>query len=290
MDRLELLAQRNAAKEINGVKIFTVDTFDFDTLKTVKLCKRPKHAHAGKYKRKVLDVYMSFDIETSRLPNREHSIIYVWQLGIENHTVILGRTWQEFKRCMIALTKYIPEKAILKIAVHNLAYEFSFLKGIYRFNPDDVFILDGRRVAKCRMMDCIEFYCSYIQSNMSLRLLTDSYEVEHRKLSGDDYDYTITRYPWSELHEEELPYIIHDVIGLNEAMKKRNIAFGDNLYTMPLTSTGYVRREVKRAMNDFPHEKLMTMIPDFETYELLEEAFRGGNTHANRYYVGKILS
>ena len=31
------------------------------------------------------------------------------------------------------------------------------------------------------------------------------------------------------------------------------------------------------------------MLPDMEVYELLREAFRGGNTHANRYYAGKVL-
>lgn len=30
-------------------------------------------------------------------------------------------------------------------------------------------------------------------------------------------------------------------------------------------------------------------MPTLHVFELLREAFRGGDTHANRFYVGKIL-
>ena len=61
----------------------------------------------------------------------------------------------------------------------------------------------------------------------------------------------------------------------------------DNFYSLPYTSTGYVRRDVKAAMYMNPLAK--NTYPDFETYQLLKWAFRGGDTHANRWYAGKIL-
>lgn len=63
----------------------------------------------------------------------------------------------------------------------------------------------------------------------------------------------------------------------------------DNLYTFPLTSTGYVRRDAKKAMRDISHMFVRNQLPDFYTYRMLREAFRGGNTHANRYYAGVVL-
>lgn len=286
-DKIDVLVAKNANKTINGVRLYTVYDFDYDMIKRVKPCKKPR-GNGGHKKKSVLDIYVSFDIETSTIAHLEHSFMYVWQMGIETESCIIGRTWFEFKHCLQELAARVPNNTILKIWVHNLSFEFSFLKGIYRFTPDDVFILDGRRVAKCCILDKIEFYCSYIQTNMSLEMFTSAYEVEHVKLSGNDFDYSVIRYADTPLTDEELAYCVNDVIGLNEAMKKRCESYSDNLYTIPLTSTGYVRREVKRAMKNFPYTVLQDCLPDFETYELLEEAFRGGDTHANRHYTGKI--
>lgn len=275
-------------KRINGVRLWNVNDYDYDTLITSKVCKVRGGNPAGKRK-KTLDVYCSFDIETSRLKKIDHSFMYVFMFAIGERDCIIGRTWWEFKQLMLNIAERVPDGVILKVWVMNLAYEFSFLKGIYQFTPEDVFILNGRRVAKCRMLDKIEFCCAYIQTNMSLRLLTETYKVLHQKLSGDDFDYNKLRFPWDELDDEELGYCVNDVIGLNEAMRKRCESDDDTLHTIPLTSTGYVRRIVKRRMRTYPHTRLVEMLPDYKTYELLEECFRGGDTHANRFLSGHIL-
>ena len=64
---------------------------------------------------------------------------------------------------------------------------------------------------------------------------------------------------------------------------------GDNLYTFPLTSTGYVRRDAKKAMSQVNYRFVKEQLPDYEIYKMLREAFRGGNTHANRYYTNYTL-
>ena len=64
---------------------------------------------------------------------------------------------------------------------------------------------------------------------------------------------------------------------------------GDNLYTLPLTSTGYARRDAKAAMRSVSREYIHNQVPSYEIYTLLREAFRGGNTHASRYYSNKII-
>ena len=113
--------------------------------------------------------------------------------------------------------------------------------------------------------------------------------VENRKLSGDQFDYNKVRYPWTELSEYEIQYCINDVQGLAEALIKKFREDGDTVRTVPLTSTGYVRRDTKKAMSLYNHDTLVRMLPDVDLYSMLRQAFRGGNTHANRWYAGDII-
>ena len=177
----------------------------------------------------------------------------------------------------------------LCIYVHNLSYEFQFLKGWYDFQADEVFRTEPRKVLKCEMFDTFEFRCSYFLTNLSLDRFTRQMGVEDKKLSGDLFNYSQIRYPWTELSDYEIQYCINDVQGLAEALIKKLRADGDNVRTVPLTSTAYVRRDVKRAMEKFDHNSLKAMLPDVELYNMLREAFRGGNTHANRWYAGDII-
>ena len=72
-------------------------------------------------------------------------------------------------------------------------------------------------------------------------------------------------------------------------MKKRVSMNGDNLITVPLTSTGYVRRECKESLKGHYYD-ITEMKPDERQYRLLRKAFRGGNTHANARKANKILT
>lgn len=122
---------------------------------------------------------------------------------------------------------------------------------------------------------------------MSLREFLHKMGVEHQKT---ELDYSVRRFPWTPLTGEELEYCIIDVLGLYEALRKMFKADGNNLADVPLTSTGYVRKDFKRAMRQggflpMVHE----CAPSYDVYLALRRAFRGGNTHANRCYTGVIL-
>ena len=58
---------------------------------------------------------------------------------------------------------------------------------------------------------------------------------------------------------------------------------------MPYTSTGYVRRLAKNAISSVNYQWRKNIQPDKNVYELLRQAFRGGNTHANRFFIGQLL-
>ena len=254
------------------------------------LLKNRKGNPSGK-KRHYIGITTAFDIETTLLDDIQQSVMYIWQWQFGEDYTVIGRTWEEFIDLQKRIKAVLPEDRWLVVYVHNLSYEFQFLKGVYAFLPEDVFAVASRKVVKADMWGCFEFRCSYKLTNMSLKQFTSKMRVEHQKLSGDDFNYGVKRYPWTELSDEELEYCINDVLGLVEAVNALMARDGDTLQTIPLTSTGYVRRNAKRALKDgsVHHNFVYSILPDIETYRALREAFRGGNTHANRYYAGDIV-
>lgn len=238
------------------------------------------------------NIYSAFDIETTRILEIEQSVMYIWQWCFmlpdrQSFIVVIGRTWSEF-RCFAQKLADCLADDYLCVYVHNLSYEFQFLRGIYKFCEEEVFAIDKRKILKCEMFNSIEFRCSYLHSNMSLELFTAKYHAAHQKLSGVEFDYSKQRFSDTPLTVKELAYCINDVVGLCEALITEMQHDGDTFNTIPLTSTGYVRRDAKRAMRT-SHNLVKEMLPSITVYEILREAFRGGNTHANRFYANRII-
>lgn len=267
--------------------IIAPEQFPFEWLYEVPLVKRKLGNQKTRKRIKYKDIITAFDIETTRLPDIEQSVMYIWQWQFGDDYTVVGRTWEQFATFQRKISKILDD-SVLVIFVHNLSYEFQFLRGIYQFSPDEVFAIKSRKVLKCNMYGCFEFRCSYIHSNMNLDTYTKKMGVKHRKLTGT-FDYEKIRYPWTEISDDELAYCVHDVQGLVEAIKIEMEHDGDNLYTFPLTSTGYVRRDAKKAMSTVSTSFVKNQLPDYEIYKMLREAFRGGNTHANRYYANYTL-
>lgn len=257
--------------------------------KNCPIVKNRKGNPAGK-KRHYIGITTAFDIETTLLDDINQSVMYIWQWQFGEEVTVIGRTWDEFINLQNRIRSVLPEGKWLVVYVHNLSYEFQFLKGVYSFTENDVFAIASRKLIKCDMWGVFEFRCSYKLTNMSLKQFTKRMQVAHQKLSGDDFNYGIKRYPWTELTEEELEYCVNDVRGLVEAINALMARDGDTLQTIPLTSTGYVRRNAKRAMREgIQHNFVYSILPNYEVYTALREAFRGGNTHASRFFADDII-
>lgn len=249
------------------------------------------------YEKRIIDLYCAFDIETSKiitgyddsiknsLPEPIYdSFMYIWQFQIDDYCTVIGRSWPEYIYFLGKISEHLPDGKLI-IYVHNLSFEFQFLSGIYNFSDKEVFSPKRRKILKCDMMNKFEYRCSYYLTNMSLKKFTEKMKVKDMKLSGDDFDYSKIRYPWTQLSDEEIQYCVNDVKGLVQALKKNNEVNGDTLLTVPLTSTGYIRRDIKDALRG--REVLLSLNP--EEWVELREAFRGGDTHANRFYANKII-
>ena len=224
----------------------------------------------------------AFDIETSRIG--DNSIMYLWQFAIDD-LVIYGRFWSEFF-AFLRILKNKLNGLNLVIWDFNASYEFQFIKGWYAFDEDEVFAIDNRKVLKFEMFETFEFRCAYIHTNMTLRRFLQKMDVEIQK---SELNYNEFRTPFDVLPFEVLDYGARDVAGLTEAMAKEFEQENKNVYDIPLTSTGFVREDVKHAMRNVPRETLVEIFPELEIMLLLKKAFRGGDVHANRYFAGDIV-
>ena len=266
--------------------VININDFDYNVIKCSKPLSRPKGKHKPKQAKKYRDLVCAFDIETSRLRDINQSFMYIWQFQIDEYYTIIGRTWDQFLSFLMHIEDILQEDKLV-VYVHNLSYEAQFLQGIWDFQPKDIFCLKSRIVLKMDMGP-FEFRCSYKLTNMSLSEYTHKMGVESPKQFG--FDYRKVRYPWTPLSDDELLYCINDVKGLVQALKVEMEIEHNNLYDIPLTSTGYVRQEAKQAMRHFPKQEIKKMLPNYEVYKMLRRAFRGGDTHANRYYAEDLIN
>ena len=219
---------------------------------------------------------------------RPYAYMYQWQFCFDDE-VVFGRTWEEFTTLLSSLEKNLnlSLKHRLVIWVHNLSFEWAFMRNFLEY--EDGFFLEERKPVKIITKSGIEFRCSYILSNMSLSKFCENESgVIHYKLEGEKYNYDTIRTPITPLSEYEEGYCYNDVRGLCECIKSR--LKSDTLATIPLTSTGYVRRDLrvnvtknKKNRVNFLNSKL-----DEVLYTECRNAFRGGDTHANSKRADQI--
>ena len=241
------------------------------------------------------DKFWTFDIETTTIitdivkgqPIR-NGMIWSGQFydGVD---YIQVRSLQDIIKRLDIIADENKEESPYKIVVfvHNLSYEFQFIKDFFNFTK--ILCTDKRKIISAET-DQIVFRCSYFLSNMSLEKFMQ-FEGVPEEYQKSNMDYLKVRYPWTDLTEEEYIYCKNDVVGLHMAVQHRiNDCTNRDINNLPLTSTGYVRKACRKAVTSnkgnryrFIRERL-----DKETFLMLHSAFRGGNTHANKMYANKI--
>ena len=215
------------------------------------------------------------------------SNMYIWMFGI-NDEVYYGRTWEEFKGFLIRLENWGTD-CKKYVFVHNLAYEFQFLRNI--FNMKNVFARKSRKPIKFELEDFnIEFRCSYMMSNCSLEKLADVYKLDVKKLVGN-LDYSLMRNSKTELTEKELAYCENDCLVVYKYIEKELETY-ETMKGLPLTSTGHVRKELKNKIEkdySYINKVRRSVNVDGHVYNLLIDAFAGGYTHANWIYADEVI-
>ena len=269
-----------------------VDTLTIPTMTTTK-------------KITYLNIESGFDIETtSTTVNGEKvAFMYVWQIGIGyGNDVFYGRTWGELVELLhdLSLSLELDESKRLVIYVHNLAYEFQFMRKF--FDWVDVFAISDRKPIRALSTLGIEFRCSLILSGYSLENTAKNLQTHTIKKLMGDLDYDLIRTSETPLTDDEINYCTNDIQIVNAYINEQITHSGD-INEIPMTNTGRVRKYVKnRCFTDkgksrkkskgtvMKYKKIMSDLTlDAETYQMLKAGFMGGFTHANALYTGEVL-
>ena len=255
------------------------------------------------------NIACAFDIETTSFFRQSETntepekvaIMYVWTFSICGFCVI-GRTWEEFTKLMDLLAEYfnLSPKLRIIIYVHNLGFDFSFFRKWLVW--DDVFAAKSRTPIYAVTNRGIEFRCSYLLSGYKLETIADKHLSKYtiKKLVGD-LDYDLIRHNKTPLSNEEIQYCLNDV-KIIVAYIQEKIDNENGINNIPYTKTGYVRQycrnncfyengiPVKDSAKEEAYHKIMRrMNLSVEEYYQLKRGFQGGFTHANPFYVGKVV-
>lgn len=252
-----------------------------------------------------LNIEAAFDIETTSMKVGESKVafMYVWMFGIGYGTeTYCGRTWEEFAElCRKLQVRYgLGEKLRLVVYVHNLGYEFQFMRKYFHW--DEIFSGAERKPMKAYCSLGIEFRDSYILSGYSLASTAKNLNtIKIKKMEGD-LDYSLVRTHATPLTTAEQGYCVND-IQIILAYIKEQIEQNGSIISIPLTNTGRVRKYVrdycyykksdgtKGTKGQYTrYRSLMEDLTlDTDTYRQLKRAFMGGFTHANANHSNKLL-
>lgn len=271
---------------IEGIWIYDYKTFPYALVRGLDT--------VAKGRKKYVDAACAFDIETTTIEeptppfNRPWGFMYIWQFCIEGY-VCIGRTWDEYKKFLDKLRVAISRPGFkLVVYSHNLQFEFQFMRNFFRIT--DVFCREKRDVVYCTSDSWIEYRCSYMLTNMSLKRFLDTTEgVTAFKLDGSEFNYRIRRYPDTVLSTNELLYCVHDVYGLVQAIRTRLKEY--NLCDIPITSTGYVRRDFRERCLLEPgyKDRFLDIKLTKRTYQVCKQITRGAIAGSNSVNTGWII-
>ena len=268
-------------------KDFTEDLFP-----KVKIYKKSKYFDTGS----------GFDIETTNFEilDSHYASMYCWQWSFDDLTVI-GRSWQEFKDFSEKVKAHWANDEGIKLLVyvHNLPFEFSFIKKYFKYEK---YLTKTKRDIMFFDSGCLEFRDSAILTRMSLAKMAEKYKLGIAKLKGD-LDYSKARYTdkngaySTPLTNEEIAYCINDVQILQRFFHCYiKPEFLRNGFKIPLTQTGIPRQDIRRALKKSGREYseawrdfVKRCLPDEEFYKIIRRyLFRGGYTHANNLVINEL--
>ncbi len=257
----------------------------------IKLVKKNRN-----HKTKYLEKYICLDTETSHNHDIENTECWLYQWAFTfDKSLYYGRTPKDLCEKLLEISDYYNldyNKRVI-ILVHNLPFDFSFLHSFFQYyfgEPKDLLAYANHKVFNVVYPNGLEFRCSYKLTNDSLARICKKLNTKHRKLV-DGIDYNLIRNQTTPLYKNDWKYMFYDVIVLDEVIERMLEIYNDTIATMPLTSTGYIRRSILREFKKYPKEKYnfqkMALTP--KTYRLVKDESSGGISHGNRHYKGKVV-
>ena len=271
--------------------MFEINGKPFKIVKGTKLCMEP----------------VFLDIETANNHAIDSHDLITWITSIQ---VLWGddyyffRTPEElcewYNKVIYDYRLFLSDELCPKLVTycHNLNYEMSYLLPYFKKylpHPDEtgMSILQGLNDYLTYDQGCLEWRCSFKLSNRSLYNwgVALNIPVEKQKKLGT-YDYDAIYYQDDELDEKSLAYDKYDVVSLQACWRKQCQIHGDDLSSVPLTSTGYVRRTLRESClsnKDFRDNYFKACRLNTELYEAFNKSYAGGYTHNNRFFKSTVM-
>lgn len=246
---------------------------------------------------------ITFDIETTSLvdykevhhrdgsieekPDKKYAFMYigaVYNTGIINYY----RKWEDIRDYFDSLTRICNKNERYICWVHNLSFEFQFMKDWFKFS--EVFCRKAHNVIRC-VYGAIEFRDTLALSNCKLEKLAKNEHLPVQKMVGD-LDYSLVRHFNTPLKPEEYRYLDNDVIIVAEYIKKKVKEY-ERLENIPMTSTGEVRYLFRKELGEnLP--KIHSLVEMYSAFNLrlqnlLIEAYCGAYTHASYQVIDQVI-
>lgn len=255
----------------------------------------PRGAVKCGHKTPVCNELICLDTETSHNHNEENpkGWVYQWCFSFQQQ-LVYGRKPSQLITALESICERlgICEEKQLVIYIHNASYDIQYLKQFFinSWGADfKVLAVAPHKFITFEIHNII-FKCSYKLTNKSLAKFSKDMNARHKKLVGA-IDYDVVRYQDTPLFRNDWRYMFYDVVCMHESLLILLKSEGDSLASVPLTSTGYVRRDgrnASRTTGNWNKKFTTTALTEFE-YLACKQAFSGAITHGNRFYVDKTV-
>lgn len=281
--------------------------FNYDILNNIMYITRPGKT---KHKKTYNNCIIMCDTETSkkRLKTRPQRTkldsgytarechICAWTISIRAFNMNICTLWGHKPSTLVQTIHKIHKQMLGSTTIfyfHNYGYDYWFLR---RFltkefgEPDKYLNIKPHYPLFHRYSNGIEIRDSLILLQKKLELAAKDLGVEHQKAVGK-WNYKKFRSQTAIYNKDELEYIEHDTLAGVECIDAIMHNLGKQIYSIPYTSTGIIRKDIQeigKAHN--AHEEFLRIAPTYEQYKKLTKVFHGGYVHANRYYIGTLIS
>lgn len=255
------------------------------------------------------DDIISFDTETTsyvtykEVKHRDGTVTtevdkkYAWAYIMDFDRYICGmhlhtsfREWEEVVRYLDTLSATCPKNTRYIIWVHNLSFEFQFMKDWMKLT--EVFARKSHNVLRCVYKN-IEFRDTLALSNCKLEKLAKNEHLPVQKAVGD-LDYNKIRHKNSVITDTEWGYIYKDTEVVAEYVLKKIKEYG-SISEIPMTSTGEVRylfvKELSttKTLESIHNLAVKYTAPTMELQNLLISIYSGAYTHCNYLWIDQTL-
>lgn len=253
-----------------------------------------KSSKSHKNKIAYLSEPICLDTETSWNHDEARPIgwVYQWAFAFGNETVT-GRKPSQLVKTLQKIVKYYGANESNKIIclVHNLSYDIQYLKHYIanEFGEWRILATANHKIITFESGPLL-FKCTYFLSNRSLaKWGKDLFITQRKKENLIDYD--VIRYQDTPLSNNDDLYMEYDVLALQECFKKQLSIYNDDITSVVLTATGYVRRAVRKKARADRHEldRFLASKLTLELYNKCKFCFAGGYTHGNRHKASETI-